>query len=258
VNDPTQPADVFEVISREVLPELGFAPIEGGEVSLEGFATAYFGQPATDAEGVRAEFTGENDERDKNFGYLLWSMLIAVVLIAAILAMQFNSFRQAAVVMVTVPLSFVGVVIGMWAGDFPFSLATFIGLVSLTGVVVNDATVLVDFANQARSRGLPVRAALLEAGINRSRAVVLTTLTTVGGLIPLLLNVTGGGEFWQPLTAAIVFGLSFSTMLTLIVVPCCYSLAYERVRASELATLAGFAGLLFVGFPMLGRLLGAY
>jgi multidrug efflux pump subunit AcrB len=258
VNDATQPSDVFGVLARDILPEMGFAPVEGGGVSLEGFATAFFGQPATDAEGVRAEFTGENDERDKNFGYLLWSMLISVVLIAAILSIQFNSFRQAAVVMVTVPLSFVGVVVGMWAGDFPFSLATFIGLVSLTGVVVNDATVLVDFANQARSRGLPVRAALLEAGINRSRAVMLTTLTTVGGLIPLLLNVTGGGEFWQPLTAAIVFGLSFSTMLTLIVVPCCYSLAYERVRTSEVATLAGFAGLLFVGFPMLGRLLGAY
>ncbi|MGL4511607.1 MAG: efflux RND transporter permease subunit [Lacipirellulaceae bacterium] len=258
VNEPTTPSDVFKTLATEILPEMGFVPVEGGEKALEGFSTSYFGQAATDAEGLKAEFTGENDERDKNFGYLLWSMLLAVVLIAAILAIQFNSFRQAAVVMVTVPLSFVGVVIGMWAGDFPFSLATFIGLVSLTGVVVNDATVLVDFANQARRRGLPVRAALLEAGINRSRAVVLTTVTTVGGLIPLLFNVTGGGEFWQPLTAAIVFGLSFSTTLTLIVVPCCYSLAYERPRPSELATLGGFAALLFVGFPMLERLLGLH
>src|SRR5690606_33115063 len=128
---------------------------------------------------------------DKNFAYLMWSMLIAVVLIAAILAVQFNSFRQSAVVMTTVPMSFVGVVLGMWACDFPFSLATFIGLVSLTGIVVNDAIVLVDFTNQARARGMGVNHALLEAGINRLRPVLLTTVTTIGGLLPLMLNISG-------------------------------------------------------------------
>lgn len=246
VVEPVTPDKVFGVLAREILPELGFRPVEGGERSLEGYSTVYFGATATDAEGLQAEFTGENDERDKNFGYLLWSMVLAVVLIAAILAVQFNSFRQSAVVMATVPMSFVGVVVGMWACDFPFSLATFIGLVSLTGIVVNDAIVLVDFANQARGRGMHVNHALLEAGINRLRPVFLTTITTIGGLLPLMLNISGGAEFWQPLTGAIVFGLGFATVLTLVVIPCCYSFCYLRPRAAEAGVLGSFLVFLVV------------
>jgi HAE1 family hydrophobic/amphiphilic exporter-1 len=117
----------------------------------------------------------------------------------------------------------------MWVANYPFSLASFIGLVSLTGVVVNDAIVVVDFINQSRGRGLPMQAALLEAGRNRLRPVLLTTITTVGGLLPLMLNLTGGAEFWQPLTGAIVSGLIFATMLTLLVIPVSYSLIYPSI-----------------------------
>ena len=158
-------------------------------------------------------------------------MALGVVLIFGILVTQFNSFRQSCIVMITVPLSFIGVVIGMWACGFPFSLATFIGLVSLTGIVVNDAIVMVDFTNQARRRGLPLREAIIEAGVNRLRPVMLTTVTTIGGLLPLLLNLSGGAEFWQPLTAAVVFGLAFATVLTLVVIPVCYSIAYSTMPA---------------------------
>lgn len=227
VDDSKQPADVFGVLATDILPDLGFRPIEGAERTVEGFSKEFIGRAASEAEGIQAEFAGENDERDKNFGYLLQSMVVAVVLIAAILVVQFNSFRQAAVVMMTVPLSFIGVILGMWVTGFPFSLATFIGLVSLTGIVVNDAIVLVDFANQARKRGLRVREALLEAGINRLRPVLLTTVTTCGGLLPLMLNISGGAEFWQPLTGAIVFGLMFASILTLGVIPCAYYLTYK-------------------------------
>lgn len=220
VEDPTLPDDVFQVMRDEMLPALGFRPAKGNKM-------VFVGTPTTPSEGVQAQFTGENEERDKNFGYLLRSMILAVVLIFGILVTQFNSFRQGLIVMITVPLSFIGVVLGMWACGFPFSLASFIGLVSLTGIVVNDAIVVVDFTNQARARGLRLNDAVLEAGINRLRPVLLTTVTTVGGLIPLLLNISGGAEFWQPLTAAIVFGLIFSTILTLIVIPVCYSAAYS-------------------------------
>ncbi|MEN0110375.1 MAG: efflux RND transporter permease subunit [Planctomycetota bacterium] len=267
VDEPVQPADVFRVLAEDILPDLGFQPV-AGETTIEGFSKAFYGGPTTMAEGLAAEFTGENDERDKNFGYLLWSMVIAVVLIAAILAIQFNSFRQSAIVMAAVPLSFIGVVIGMWACGFPFSLATFIGLVSLTGIVVNDAIVLVDFTNQGRLRreraaaklaesagaaSAPAREeivleSLVEAGVNRLRPVLLTTITTIGGLLPLLLNVSGGAEFWQPLTGAVVFGLAFATVLTLGVIPCCYYLGYVRPRLSETPVLAVAAGLFFAVF----------
>ena len=221
---PTMPDDVFAILEAEVLPELGFRPVKGNSM-------IFIGTPTTPSEGIKAQFTGENEERDKNFRYLLYSMLLGVVLIFGILVTQFNSFRQSMIVMITVPLSFIGVVLGMWACGFPFSLASFIGLVSLTGIVVNDAIVLVDFTNQSRRRGLPLREAVLEAGINRLRPVLLTTVTTIGGLLPLLLNISGGAEFWQPLTAAVVFGLAFATVLTLIVIPVCYSLAYSATES---------------------------
>ena len=200
---------------------------EDAEKTLEGFASTYVGTSATPSEGIQAEFTGENEERDKNFRYLTESMIVAVVLIYVVLVWQFNSFRQSIVVMLSVPLSFVGVVGGMWVCGFPFSLASFIGLVALTGIVVNDAIVMVDFANQGRKRGLTVREALLEAGVSRLRPVLLTTVTTIGGLLPLFLNISGGGEFWQPLTGAIIFGLGFASILTLVVIPVGYSLVYS-------------------------------
>jgi len=155
-------------------------------------------------------------------------MIVGVLLIFAVLVIQFNSFRQTVIVLMTVPLSFVGVVFGMWACRDPFSLASFIGLVALAGIVVNDAIVLVDFTNQARRRGMPVKDALVEAGANRLRPVLLTTVTTIGGLLPLFLNISGGAEFWRPLTGAVIFGLGFATVLTLIVIPVCYSLVYRR------------------------------
>lgn len=215
------PDHIFGKLRQSILPEYGFAPVAGQRMT-------FVGQPGTDAEGVRAEFTGENEERDKNMIYLAQSMIVGVVLIGGILVLQFNSFRQTFVVLGTVPLSFVGVVAGNWLCNFDFSLASFIGLVSLTGIVVNDAIVLVDFTNRARRQGLNVRDALLEAGTSRWRPVWLTTLTTIGGLTPMFLNLSGGTEFWQPLTGAIIFGLIFATVLTLIVIPVVYSLSYNR------------------------------
>jgi multidrug efflux pump len=243
------PDDVFENLREEILPEFGFRPVKASSTSLlarflsdqrqkllrklgtepkEAGATSFLGKPTTDAEGVRATFTGENEERDENMGYLFRSMIIGVILIFGILVIQFNSFRQTLVVLAAVPLSFVGVVFGMWVCGHPFSMASFIGLICLAGVVVNDAIVLVDFTNQARRRGMRVKHALLEAGVNRLRPVLLTTVTTIGGLSPLFFNVSGGAEFWQPLTGAVIFGLAFATVLTLLVIPVCYSLICSR------------------------------
>jgi len=224
---PTLPDEVFAILKNDVLPKLGFRPSQSNSM-------VFLGRPTTPSEGVKAQFTGENEERDKNFRYLLYSMLLGVVLIFGILVTQFNSFRQGIIVMLTVPLSFIGVTLGMWACSFPFSLASFIGLVSLTGIVVNDAIVMVDFMNSARKRGLPLRDAIMEAGVNRLRPVILTTVTTIGGLLPLLLNISGGAEFWQPLTAAVVFGLAFATVLTLFVIPVAYSVAYSFPVGSRL------------------------
>ncbi len=234
---------VFGILREEILPEYGFRPlattpttiigqikaslVDMGMTTLQAPPIAFTGGPVTIAEGVRATFTGENEERDENMEYMSGVMIVGVVMIFAVLVIQFNSIRQTVIVLMAVPLSFVGVVFGMWICRHPFSLASFIGLIALAGIVVNDAIVLVDFTNQARRRGLPLKEALMEAGINRMRPVLLTTFTTIGGLLPLFLNLSGGAEFWGPLTGAVIFGLAFATMLTLIVIPVCYSLAYS-------------------------------
>lgn len=222
------PDHIFDRLRADILPHYGFRPVAGNRM-------AFMGTTGTPSEGIRATFTGENEERDKGFYGLLRSMIIGFVLIIVILVIEFNSLRQTMVVMATVPLSFVGVVLGMWMCDFHFSLASFIGLISLTGVVVNDAIVLVDFANDARRRGLSLDESLVEAGTKRSRAVLLTMLTSVGGMLPTFLNLSGGGEFWQPLVGAIIFGLIVSAILTLIVIPVAYRLVYRRSERAYLS-----------------------
>ena len=225
------PDEVFGKLRASILPSLGFEAVEGS-------SDTFLGRVGAPAEGIRATFTGENEERDKNFRYLMGCMVIAVVLIFGILVIQFNSFRQPIIVLMTVPMSFIGVVLGMWLCRFPFSLATFIGLVSLSGIVVNDAIVVVDFVNQALRRGLSIFDACLEAGATRLRPVTLTTLTTVGGLLPLFLNLSGGAEFWQPLTGAIVFGLMFATILTLLVIPVLLTLVYDGMAGRVIGFFA--------------------
>jgi multidrug efflux pump subunit AcrB len=256
VRPGASPDDIFNVLREEVLPEFGFRPLAVAPTTIIGQvkallvdlgmtafrppAIAFAGSPVTDVDGVRATFTGENEERDENMEYMFGVMIVGVVLIFTVLVIQFNSVRQTVIVLMAVPLSFVGVVFGMWVCRHLFSLATFIGLVALAGIVVNDAIVLVDFTNQARRRGLGLKEALMEAGINRLRPVLLTTVTTIGGLLPLFLNFSGGAEFWAPLTGAVIFGLAFATMLTLIVIPVCYSLAYSLPAWKRLQSANGF------------------
>ena len=233
INDQITAPAVFSYLRANVLKELGFVANQSSLLATADAAMSFSGTPGTPSEGMRLDFVGEQEQFREDFSSLQYTMVVAVVLIFAILVVQFNSFRQAVIVILTVPFSFIGVIAGNWIFGFPFSLATFIGLVSLAGVVVNDAIVVVDFINQARERGLSVRDAIIEAGINRLRPVFLTTVTTIGGLFPLFLNISGGAEFWQPLCGAIIFGLLLATFLTLLVVPVCYSLFYNRLFWSE-------------------------
>lgn len=222
---------VRDALTHDLLLKMGFEPARGN-------ALAFVGRPNTQAEGCHAEFKGVAEEQAEGFLYLGCTFVVGVVLILLILVVQFNSFRQAVVVMSTVPLAFVGVVIGMLICNFPFSLSSFIGLVSLTGVVVNDSIVLVDFINDARRRGMPLYESVVEGGTKRARAVILTMLTSVGGTLPTFFNLTGGGEFWQPLTGAIIFGLVVSACLTLFVIPVNFSLAYSWAERRRLRRLA--------------------
>ncbi|MDX1500592.1 MAG: efflux RND transporter permease subunit, partial [Woeseiaceae bacterium] len=148
-------------------------------------------------------------------------------IIVLLLVAQFNSFRRPLIILMTIPLSIIGVVFGLLVADSYFGFMTLLGIISLAGIVINNAIVLLDRIRiEQEENGLAPDQAVLEAAQQRLRPILLTTATTVGGLLPLWI---GGGPMWEPMAIAIIFGLVFATVLTLAVVPILYSLLY-RVR----------------------------
>jgi len=174
--------------------------------------------------GVRVEYGGIEDEVAKSFASLGSAMMIGFIIILIILSIQFQSFKQPFIIALAIPLSFVGVIYGLMITRVAFGIMAVFGVVALMGVVVNDAIVLMSYVNDQRNNGLSVHDALIKSGRNRLRPIILTTVTTMAGMIPLSLNFAGGAEFWQPLAISLIFGLATSTILTLIVVPVLYSI----------------------------------
>lgn len=174
--------------------------------------------------GVDIAFGGESEERERSYASLWRALKWGLVLIYVIIAVQFNSLLQPFIVILSIPLALVGVSLGLLLTGTPFSFIVFIGAVSLTGIVVNSGIVLVDAINRNRREGMPIQNAIYDGALSRLRPVLLTTLTTVAGLLPLTLNISNGGEFWAPLGLTIISGLCASTVLTLFVVPVFYSL----------------------------------
>jgi HAE1 family hydrophobic/amphiphilic exporter-1 len=179
---------------------------------------AELGLPA----GVSVVFAGETEERDRSYASLWQALKWAALLIYCIIAVQFNSLRQPVIVLLAAPVALVGVTLGLLATGTPFSFMVFIGIVSLTGIVVNDGIVMIDATNRQRRAGMPLRDAVQAAAEERFRPVVLTTVTTIAGLLPLTLNVAEGSEFWVPLGVAIISGLLAASVLTLFLVPALY------------------------------------
>ena len=155
--------------------------------------------------------------------------IVALVIIYMILGSLFRSFLQPLVVMFTVPFSLIGVIFGLLIAGEPLSFMALMGAVALAGIVVNDSLVMVDFINQARLSGTGVLRAVIEAARVRFRPILLTSVTTIVGLLPLAMGVNGREVFLAPMAIAIIWGLVFSTGLTLLVVPCIY-LVVDDIR----------------------------
>ena len=147
-----------------------------------------------------------------------------------ILATQFQSFVQPLVIMLTVPFSFIGVILGLLVMGYPFSLVAFVGVVALAGIVVNDSLVLIDFINKSRRKGMSRWRAIIQSGRIRMRPILLTTITTVLGLLPMGLGIGGRSRVWGPMANTIIWGLSFATILTLFFVPAFYAIVDDVVR----------------------------
>ncbi|MCK5168327.1 MAG: efflux RND transporter permease subunit, partial [Bacteroidales bacterium] len=164
---------------------------------------------------------GEQESRSESFGGLGQSLLIALLGIFAILVLQFKSFKQPLIIFTAIPLSITGAFLTLMLLGYSFSFMAFVGLTSLMGIVINSSIILVDYANQLKREGLNTLQAVIEASRTRFNPILLTTVTTVAGLLPLTVL---GGKMWAPMGWAIIGGLIFSTLLTLILVPVLYLL----------------------------------
>jgi multidrug efflux pump subunit AcrB len=175
--------------------------------------------------GYRWEAGGEAEESRESQASINAKMPLMALIIILLLVGQFNSFRRPLIILLTIPLGLVGVAVGLLITHSYFGFMTLLGVLALAGIVINNAIVLIDRIRiEMEQNGLEARRAVVEAAQRRLRPILLTTATTVGGLLPLW---WGGGPMWEPMAIAIIFGLLFATFLTLGVVPLLYSLMFR-------------------------------
>jgi multidrug efflux pump len=194
--------------------------------------------------GFHLRLGGADDEQRKAQEFLQMAFLIAIFVIGVVLVTQFNSFTTPMIILGSVVLSLVGVLWGLIITGTPFGIImTGIGVISLAGVVVNNAIVLLDYVEQLKTKGRGVNDALIEAGLTRFRPVMLTAVTTVLGLVPMAIGVSvdfaafklvvgsQSASWWGAMAVAVIFGLAFATVLTLVMVPTFYAILDDMRRA---------------------------
>jgi len=173
--------------------------------------------------GIEASLTGQNQEMALSFRSLQFALLLAIFLVYLVMASQFESFLHPFVILFTIPLALIGAVFGLLVTGSTISVVVFIGLILLAGIVVNNAIVLIDLINQLREKGMNKMEAIIEGGRSRLRPILMTTLTTALGLLPLAVGIGEGAEVRAPMAITVIGGLTVSTALTLIVIPVMYS-----------------------------------
>jgi HAE1 family hydrophobic/amphiphilic exporter-1 len=218
------------------------ADIRGGGIAsaVESIEAAVADVPLPPLTAMRVG--GENEEMRESFRSLLFAFGLALFLVFLIMAAKFESLVQPIVVLVSVPLAAIGAVAALALARDGLNAMSGIGLVILIGIVVNDAIIKVDFINQKRAEGATKRRAILEAGRLRLRPIVMTTITTVFGLLPMALGWGAGADLRAPLAVAVIGGLISATFLTLIVVPVVYSLLVSPAESVRAAAAPGSGG----------------
>lgn len=195
---------------------------------------------AIDSLGLPDEYTvrvsGAAEMMQEGFENLSLALIAAVLLIYMIMAAQFESLLHPFTIMFSVPLAAVGAIVGLFVSGHALGITAMIGVVILAGIVVNNAIVLVDFVNQLRARGMPIREAIVEAGRTRLRPILMTSVSTIIGLVPLALGLGEGTELQAPMAVVIMGGLLTSTALTLLVVPVMYDLLTGGGREARAGT----------------------
>ncbi len=222
------PAEIRRIDNRrEILVSANIAGRTLGDVTetLQGL-TAGLDLP----NGYRIRFGGDAETMQETVGHMVTALSMAVIFIYIVLASQFGSFLQPLAIMASLPLSLIGVLIGLMVAGSTINMFSLIGFIMLMGLVTKNGILLVDFANRERRRGLSLNEALENAGVIRFRPIIMTTLAMIFGMIPLGLAVGGGGAQRAPMAHAVVGGLISSTLLTLIVVPTILSYLDSIIR----------------------------
>lgn len=181
-------------------------------------------------EGFTVEVGGSAKDMAESFKSLFYAMLLAIMLVYMVLASQFESLLDPFVIMFSVPLGIIGVIWGLFLTGINFSVIAFIGVIMLVGMVVSNAILLVDYANILRRQGMDLYQAVITSGRTRLRPILMTTLTTIFGMVPMALGMGESGETSAPLAIAVIGGLTASTVLTLVFVPTLYIIFEERLR----------------------------
>ena len=179
-------------------------------------------------DGIDLELGGTLEDQQETFGDLFLLLMLIVVLVYIVMATQFESMTMPLMIMISIPFAFTGVFLALWLTGTSLSLIALIGAIMLVGIVVKNGIVMVDYTNLLVERGSSVVQAAVAAGKSRLRPVLMTSLTTVFGMVPMAMGLGEGSEIWQPMGVAVIGGLTFSTILTLLVLPALYVIFRDR------------------------------
>ena len=220
--------------------------IEGGHAMSEGVQAA---QTAINEANIPSELTatvaGDYEDQQDMFVDLITLMVLIVILVYMVMASQFESFMSPFVIMFSVPFALVGVIFGLWLTNTALGVMAMIGLLILIGIVVKTGIVLIDYLILCRERGMDILDAAVTAARSRLRPILMTTLTTVLGMIPMAIGTGEGSEMWRSLGVTVAWGLSVSTVVTLVLIPtiyCVFATRQEKHKQKKLAKQAAING----------------
>ena len=187
-------------------------------------------------DGISVEIGGQVNDQKSSFSSLFLIFFLGIALVYMVMAAQFESMKDPFIILFAIPFTLVGVILAFFVTGITLSVTTFIGLIMLVGIVVNNGIVLVDYTNMLRKRNYPLRDAVMEAGRSRLRPVLMTSLTTILGMLPMAVSNGMGREMYAPLGITIIGGLLVSTLVTLLLVPAMYTSLYHRTLAKDRTT----------------------
>ena len=239
----TPPA--IERKDRERLVTVSAVVPQGMAMSDLVAATNKFMEEATLPMGISWQLGGTYEDQQETFGDLIILMVLIIILVFIVMAAQFESLTYPFVIMFSIPFAFVGVILGFLVTGQPLNVMSMIGLIMLMGIVVKNGIVLIDYIILCRERGMGIVHAVVTSGRSRLRPVLMTTLTTVLGMVPMAIGTGEGAEMWRGLGTCVAWGLSVSTLITLVIVPVMYCVfagnGLKKKRKAEIKAMKALA-----------------